>query len=246
MKNKKYIILFSFIIIYLVLIVVIKYVSDYNKVYIFFTDNYNIEYDGKWKIIDKSKLPNKKYIILKNGKYYIRSKVDIFDNISVGNEEFYNNVMGIYGHNIKYMEFSDEELSNEDNNFLSKVLLENNINISLDQIPYIEKKVVDLNNDGINESVYSISNNYDINIGQLFSLVVVKNNNDYVIIEMEEFESEYESYLPYLYFVNLNKDNDGEIIIKNTYSSLIGQKTKIISINKDLNKYKIIYEEAIK
>ena len=222
------------------------YIIESRKIYIFFTDNYNILYDGEWKIIDKSKLPNKKYTIIKDGKYYMKSKVDIYDEISVGNEQLYDNVMGIYGNNINYVEFSNEQLSTEDYDFLSKVLLENNINVSINQLPYIEKNIVDLNNDNINESVYSISNNYDIEIGQLFSLVIVENNYDYVIIDMEEFDSEYESYLPYLYFVNLDNDKKGEIIIKKTYSSLIGQRTKIVSINEQLNNYEKIYEEAIK
>ena len=116
----------------------------------------------------------------------------------------------------------------------------NLLSINSHQLSFLYKYEIDLNNDGNNEIVYAIANHYDIELGQLFSLVMIKNGK---IIDFNTFDEEFDAYIPYLYFINVNKK--ASIIFKNTYASMIGQDVKIISFDENLN-YEIIFEEDVR
>jgi len=241
MNKNKYVIVAIIAIVYLGISITIGATIENNKKYIFFADGNNLKYNKKWSIISNLQLPDKKYNLIKDGTYIGKETIEINKNIFVNNEEISGEFIG-YNGNIKYVEYSKEEITDSDYDIIKSLLIENNINVDSKDLPYIKKYAIDLDNDDIEEYIYSVSNNYNSDIGQLFSLVFISINENYVIIEIDKYEDQFKSYLPYLYFLDINNDNLSEIIIKNTYSSQIGQKVKIISLSKKLTDYRIIFE----
>jgi len=241
-NKKKYIIVAIIAIVYLGITITIGTILENNKKYIFFTDGNNLKYNKEWSVINNSELPKKKFNLIKEGSFIGKKHIEIKDKIFVNNEEISGEFIGYSGNNVKYVEYSEEEITNSDYNKINSLLVENNINIDSKNLPYIKKYTIDLDNDNVNEYVYSVSNNYKSDIGQLFSLVFISINENCVIIELNKFNDQFESYLPYLYFLDVNNDNLSEIIVKNTYSSLIGQKIKIVSFLQEITNYRIIFE----
>lgn len=237
MNKKPYIFLISIMCIIFVLILIFSIIKNVNTKYIIFSDGNHLKNDGKWSIISNDDVPEKEYKVVIKGNV-INSKLKVFDEeIYAGNTKIISDTIAYRGKNINNKYYKELELDLNDYQYLNQVLNQKNINIDISQLSFLYKYQIDLNNDGNNEILYAVANHYDTEIGKLFSLVTIKNGQ---ILDFNTFDDEFESYVPYLYFIEINKKTN--IIFKNTYASLIGQDVKIMSFDNNLN-YKIVYEE---
>lgn len=241
MNKKPYIVLLSIFCVVLIFIFGLLLIKDINAKYIIFADGNHLKNDGKWSIIDNDDIPNKKYKVVQNGNVVLESKLDVLEReIYAENIRIISDTIAYRGSNIDSQYYEDKYFDENDYQYLNQVLKEKSINVDSHQLSFLYKYEIDLNNDGNNEIVYAIANHYDIELGQLFSLVMIKNGK---IIDFNTFDEEFDAYIPYLYFINVNKK--ASIIFKNTYASMIGQDVKIISFDENLN-YEIIFEEDVR
>lgn len=243
MKKKNLIILGIIVCVYITVSLLINFLLNINNVYIVFPDNVNLKYEKTWQIFSDEETLNNQYEIIENGNFVSSRKLTIKDGIIYGdNVELVNDTIAYRGTKIGNIPYKNEELNEEDYKYLLNILNSKNINIDV-YLTLNIKYTLDLNGDGNLETIYSVSNNYDTELGKLFSIIVIKNNN--IIIQYNEFDSEYDSYIPYIYFIDLDKDNKVDMIIKNVYSSLTGQDIKLLSFKQDLS-YEYVFEEEIR
>lgn len=241
MNKKPYIVLLSIFCLLLIIVFGMLFIKDINTKYIIFADGNHLKYDGNWSTIDNGDIPNKKYKIIKSGNIIAENNLSILDEeIYAGNIEIISDTIAYRGSNMENKYYEEKEFDETDYSYLNQILNQKGINIDSHQLSFLYKYEIDLNNDENKETVYAVANHYNINLGQLFSLVIVKNNQ---IIDFSVFETEFDAYVPYLYFIGIDKK--ANIIFKNTYASMIGQDIKIISFDKNLN-YEIIFEEDAK
>lgn len=241
MNKKPYIVLLSIFLILFIFVFVMLFIKDINTKYIIFADGNHLKNDGKWSIIDNDGIPRKKYKVIQNGNVVIESKLDILDkDIYAGNIRIISDTIAYRGNNIISKYYEEKDFDESDYQYLNQILNQKGINIDSHQLSFLYKYAVDLNNDENSEIVYAVANHYDIEIGRLFSLVMIKNGE---VIDFNTFDEEFDAYVPYLYFIEINKKTS--IIFKNTYASMIGQDVKIISFDENLN-YEIIFEEDAK
>lgn len=241
MNKKPYIVLLSIFCVVLIFVFGILFIKDINTKYIIFADGNHLKNDGKWNIINNDDIPNKKYKVVQDGNVVLESKLDVLEKeIYAGNVRIISDTIAYRGNNIENKYYRDVDFEESDYQYLNQILNQKGINIDSHYLSFLYKYEIDLNNDGNNETIYAIANHYDIEIGQLFSLVMIKNGE---IIDFSTFEDEFDAYIPYLYFINIYQKSS--IIFKNTYASMIGQDVKIISFDENLN-YKIIFKEDAK
>lgn len=243
MNKKNLLVLIIIIILYLIISFGIDFLTKINNIYIVFPDNINIKYEKKWQIFTDEKTLKNKYQIIENGNPIESSKLTIKDDIIVGNNiELINDTIAYKGSKVSSISYEKADLNSDDYSYLNQILKSKNIIVDI-KLTLNSKYLIDLNNDGKKEIIYSISNNYDTEIGKLFSITIVKNNNH--IIQYNEFSSEYDSYVPSIYFIDINNDQKADMIIKNIYASLTGQDIKVLKFENDLS-YEYIFEEEIR
>lgn len=239
MKKKGYIVIVIILVAYLGLSLGIFVWKKLTDIYILFPDNVNLKYDGKFSILKK--IPNYSFNIYEKGELLSKNKVTIKDDtILYGELPLQDDLLGIRG-NVNILKYIDSNLENSDLIYLNNIMKTVGINVDLTNLSYLKKYIIDLNNDKTDEIIYALSNNWDTELGDLFSMVILKSNED--IIQFDQFSDEYEAYVPYLYFLDLKGNGKGEIILKNVYSSMMGQTIKILSFDKNLV-YNTIYEEV--
>lgn len=241
MKNK-YLILGIIVFVYLAAIFSFMIISDNNIKYIIFPDGECLKYKKRWEKVDVTDTPNKNYKIIKNGKFYLTSKLKVGEKITFNNENLQEEMFAYRGGNIGHINYSIEDIKEEDYVFLNNLLSEKEINADTKNISYLIKFVVDLNNDNMVEEVYAVSNHYNSQVGDLFTLILIKYQSEYAIIELDKFETEYQAYLPYIFILDVNGDKFGDLILRKRYSSMMGQTTKIMSFKNGFDNYEKIYD----
>lgn len=241
MKKNSLIFVGIIMILYLGISFFINFLININKMYIVLPDNINIKYEGKWKIFQDEKTLNNLYQVVDSGNPVKKAElVKKDDGIYASEISLEDDIIAYRGSKITNIVYQhDDELTETDYQYLSNTLYKKNISIDVEQI-IIKKYNIDLNDDSIEETIYVVSNNYNTDLGKLFSGILLKNTNEW--IEFSEFESEYKSYVPCIYFVDLYKDHLADMIIKNVYSSLIGQDVKLISFKDDLS-HEVLFED---
>ena len=160
--------------------------------------------------------------------------------ITYNSGELVNDTIAYRGLKLKNIDYQILNIEESDYNYLSNVLSSNNVNVNIRSATNVIKYQIDLNNDMNYEYFYSISNT-DWEIGDMFLMVVYSYNDQ--VLELEMFDDPYEACSSFLYFIDINKDNIGDVIEKKIYPSMVGQDVKIIEFDKTLN-YNIVYEEA--
>lgn len=242
MKKNSLILVGIIMALYLGISFFISYIININKMYIVFPDNINLKYQGKWEVFQDEKTLNNIYQIVDNGNPVKKSKLlKKEEGIYASELSLENNMLAYKGSRISNIVYQNNELTEADCQYLSNLLYRKNISINVKQI-ITKKYSIDLNNDNVEETIYIVSNNYDTDLGKLFSGILLKNTDEWM--EFDEFDSEYESYVPYVYFVDLYKDQKADMIVKNVYASLTGQDIKLISFKNDLS-YEILFDDKL-
>ena len=240
MKKSNLIFVGVIMILYLGISFFVSFLININKIYIVFPDNINIKYEGKWQLFQDEKTLNNLYQVVDSGNPVKKAElVKKDDGIYASEISLEDDIIAYRGSKITNIVYQNNELTETDYQYLSNSLYKKNISIDVKRIT-IKKYSIDLNNDDVEETIYIVSNNYDVDLGKLFSGILLKDTNEW--IEFSEFDSEYKSYIPCIYFVDLYKDHLADMIIKNVYSSLIGQDVKLISFKDDLS-HEILFED---
>lgn len=235
--KKKYIILGIVILVYVVIAVVIGMITAGNKKYIIFFDGKNLKYDKNWSVTNNS-VPDKTYNIVKDGVVEKTDKISFMSDLA--DEAVISRNIFAYSGNMKVVPYKKEEI--KDFNFVNEILNVNNIDINLDDVSRKYLYNIDINKDSINEEIYVISNTDRLN-GDLFSIIIVRNRENYAIIDIKKFDSEFGSYFPSLYLIDVDSDGRVEIILKKIYASNEGQKINILKVKEDIKDYDVIFRE---
>ena len=147
----------------------------------------------------------------------------------------YNGNMLALSGSIKYKiaNFTTHDI--EDKTYVNRVLKENNI--SEDSIlTYSYYTDIDLNNDGVLERIYTISNKFPYeDIGSLsFSYIFMIKNDKiiYLYKNKEELDDVYSGCNPYISnLIDIDEDNKLEVIIGCSYYSVEGTKYNLYKFN---------------
>lgn len=253
MKNKKtIIIIFSILVPYLVLIVLLFGSSELkDKIYsmdILLSSGakWHLE-DGKWSDINDEKEYNWKkfdvyinndlignYNLLYNKKWYVYdNKKNLID---------YNGTIVAIKGNKKYklINFHKSNFDTTGENLLKSILREKNINFSNN---FQGTKIsVDLDNDGKEEIIYTASNAFidDEMINRRYSIIFIKDDKTQIIYEdYQDVSMKYSMCVPKINtIIDLDKDSKYELITECDFYSIMGSCTSLYAMKN--NNYELI------
>ena len=148
------------------------------------------EYNNKtWQYSTQSKVEWKKFNVYSGlsyiGKYYLtnnNNKYYFFDDNNDSNDVQYPFIAISNGLNIELIDYFKEDIDNNDINIIFNYLKKKRINYDGDY-SIKNKYVIDLNNDGKNDSIYFISNQLYSN--DIFYVVFAKVGFKYIDISIE-------------------------------------------------------------
>lgn len=175
--------------------------------------------------VDNSYFGN--YKLLYDDKWYLFKNDDTPVN--------YNGNMLALSGSIKYKVANFTTHDIEDKTYVNRVLRENNI--SEDSIlTYSYYTDIDLNNDGVLERIYTISNKFPYeDVGNLsFSYIFMLKNDKiiYLYKNKEEIDDVYSGCNPYISnLIDIDEDNKLEVIIGCSYYSVEGTKYNLYKFN---------------
>ncbi len=254
MKNNKFLIIS---VITMVCLIIILIVLLWNRNVILNQDNNptieqpsinNPDYSNDYLIIDNTDIftyknnrftkvtlvPNSKFVVYVNnqkiGNYYLeKSNVwNLFDE----NNNYVNyegNILAFTNNNlnINVREVTVNEIDENDFEYIKQII---NIN-SINDLSLNSKIVVDLDHNGINDKIISVSNLDSDNQEKYYNLLYVDLNNKKQILINNIVKDEDVLIAPnyYLnYVVNINNENIDSIIITKGYYSNSGETTNLI------------------
>lgn len=248
-KNRRYIILIAILIIYIIIMIWwlgadnIKKVN--NSTTILVGDNTVWNYsDKKWLNITNQttvkEMDWKKFTVYldneKKGSYYLwhDDKWYLFDE-----DKNAVNATGKFlayrsNYNIKVKNFTETTVSND--TYIKEVLIENNLSPS-SEFTTQSMTLFDIDNDGIDERFYVISNVFalDFTPDTIFSIVfMVKDNKIYYIYNDISQNIGNNGCKPYLNsFIDVNEDDNYEIIVSCGKYSISEPVDMLYKFNKD-------------
>lgn len=161
----------------------------HDKLYIV-TNSYNIKYEnGKWATMDITDTRND-YETYIEGKYQGKYTIYYSDRMFVyNNGKRINKIGGIFAYRgtIK-LKFNDSDsintMSTEDRVVVDKALEKINVNTTYSNV-FFQKKYVDIDNDGVDEAIYYVTNNSDEESTQLFSILFIEDDGEIYIINSD-------------------------------------------------------------
>lgn len=238
-NNKSYIIVFIILIVYLLSALLIFKLGLFNKnySYIVFSDKSALRiYKKNYKFVDVDSeiLSNKKFKVYDYNEYLGEYNVSFDTTYRVYDDQynlirFNNDFIGIYSkkNDITLNTNYSEILNFDDLNLLQKILSENGIAYG----GYLTTSIKKLININGYDNVYLYNVSYDDYLdysGDLFSVVYVCIDNDYIVVDLsfgiaEDLETKYISAI-----VDLDADGTDEIIIDTMVFSESQSSTKKI------------------
>lgn len=161
------------------------------KLYIV-TNNYKIKYEyGKWKKMDDNS-NKEEYSFYEKGKFIGKYNAILLNKIFLYNDlnkeiDYDGYILGYRG-SLKFSFYEIEnnaEINENDKHYIDLVLEELKLNRN-SSLSFFQKKEIDINNDGIQEILYSI-NNYSMeeNSKEKFSIIFMVVNDKISIIAKE-------------------------------------------------------------
>ena len=247
--SKTIIIVFLIYSIIMIAIFLPAYLKRQGNLYIV-TNSIRIKYvNGTWSNIDKDNdYKLKQFNIYQDNEYLGKYEVLYANNLLSLYEKgksisYSGNIFGYRG-NIKldiYGTDSIDKLSDTDKVFVREALTElklNNTNLS-----YIEKKEIDVNNNGILDTIYCISNFYNEDDNpQRFSIIfMVKDGKvkiiDKIIVDSSEIDDC--RILSIMNILDIKKDKKMELLYTNNYSN--GSADSECAAIYDLSNNKLIH-----
>ena len=253
-KNKRYIVLITILIIYIIIMIwwlgADNVKKSNNSTTILVGDNTVWNYsDKQWLNITNNntikQMNWKKFNVYldneKQGKYYLwhDDKWYLFDEDKNAVNKTGQLIAFRSNYNIKVENFIETEV--EDNTYIHKVLLENDLSIS-SKFTTKSMTLFDIDNDGVEEQFYVISNVFalDFTPDTIFSIVfMLKDNKIYYIYNDISQNIGNNGCKPYLNsFIDVNEDNNYELIVSCGRYSISEPVDMLYGFNKE--KFKIL------
>lgn len=256
LENRKILI----IIISLLLILLISFITftiDDKDLYVISSPNTVFTYkDGEWKAEKNKRKYNKKYEVYIDGKYQdkYRAKYNKYEKTYEFKKGFKSQnitdlFLGFRGktkysvENANYLETNISDYKN-----IEKILIDNEIEYNIPDLPIKNKLVLDMNNDNINETIYFISNTFDDTTNKkafsLIALVDNTNNITYIHREVVGINNIYDICMPYFNSViDVEEDKNLEIITSCAYYSNIGTKNYLFNYKN--NNYNLLASNKV-
>ena len=227
---KKGLIIFALIIIGYILFAIygLPYIDSIFNKHIYIDNSVRWVYkNNKWSNIEYNSNSNinlKKYNVYNTnskkhvGKYNLKFEKDKWYIVNKGNYALYPVTMFAYkGTGIKIINYDINY--NLDKNIINKILTKFNIN-NYSEINLASSISVDLNNDGEDEIIYSISNMYSESAEDVyFSVMAIYEDGEYKIIKFEKMDENYlAKKIMFEVFAIMDYNNDGkyELLIEGT------------------------------
>lgn len=255
MENKKsYLVIIIILALYVAIVLLLKKnnVFEPKNNYIIFSDEQILEINkDKYSFVEKiDNLQNLNFKVYDYTTYlgdyqvnYIDGKYRVFgeDNSAI---KFNNDFLAIYStdDSIKLNTSNTELLNENDNYIIDKILKQENINSSIDNIQGY-KRIINIK--GEKKYLYNITNTDN---NQLFSILFIWNENDSLLIDKSIVSKENYINLKSFYvnaIIDIDNDGTDEIILNTLSYSQMGGKTKSI-LRYDKQKYKNIEIEKSK
>ena len=250
--KKKYIILFSVVIVYLVitfiLLAVTGNIDGIGKKYIVLSPDIVLTYKNDNLSLYTKKIKKKNIELYYNNEYMGSYKFSYKDNeiqfIDKNKNTFETHDNQFFGYskslNIDIIPFENNQMNDLEIEKLNQIL--NNLGISGYEILSISDKInIDYNNDGINDDIYIVSNLFLESINKkVFSLIYYLDENSnpvFIYKNINNTTSMYNLCVPSINnIVDLNKDSNYEMFIECNYFDNIGTEYSIYKFeNKSYN-----------
>lgn len=245
MKNKniyKTLIIINAIVIIIALIYVNFYQSRFNG-YIILPDN-NVYYKKGNSISEYNKnidKPQNIKVITSDNEYNLQftktnDDISYYENKKPTILEESLKIAYSKGLNIKLADFYTQRLDEEE---VNKILKEHNISKNSD-INVANKVSFDYNSDGINETIYFVSNLFDqteYNKAFSFAYYVKDGEIIYLVEQVEDYENAYDLCIPYIDAIaDFNSDNNYNLILGCEYFSEIPNKHEFYKLQDNIFK----------
>lgn len=247
--GKTVLIIFGLYLLIMVIFFLPAYIRSRGRLYIV-TNTVKIKYiNGKWSnIIDDKDYKLKKFNIYQDGEFlgkyrilYSNNLLSLYDNTKKIN--YNGNIFGYRGNlkldliNTEFVSTLNETDKYAINGALSELGLKNTNNLS-----YVEKKEIDVNNNGILDTVYCINNYYvDDDNNERFSIIfsIIDNNIkiiDKVITDNSGVEDS--EILSIMNVLDVKKDKKMELLYTRNYAN--GSADTECAVIYDLNRGKVM------
>lgn len=223
--SKTVLIILGFYLVVMLIIFLPKYIKLRKEKLYIITDNYRIKYEfGKWSFNNTDK--KEEYTFYENGEYkgkylaLLLDKIRLYDNGSKVN--YKGKILGYRG-SLKlevYNIIEDSKLEETDKLAIDKFLEKENIKATYDTL-YLQKAILDVDNDGTEETIYCVSNNLDENSQVAFAAIFVSDGDktDVLVSNSEKAEDKMMLKLYNLENIfDIKKDKKIEILYSTGYS----------------------------
>ena len=182
--------------------------------------------------IDDEKLYNVYVDNVYKGNYYLKfiKRWNLFDT----NDKYVQYEGKFLGHStnmsLNIQQFEVEELSYTDFTVINKIL---DMKLNIDSVLYQEKINIDLDSNGIKDTIINISNtDVDYNYDKYFNLIyVILNGKEEHVLVKNIVEPKYMYSNPTYnmnYILKINKDKYSSLIFTKSYFSEVGETTNVM------------------
>lgn len=225
-KNKKYIIIISILIIYLISMVFIfnkdLFINKKDKLYLMVSPDTRWIYEkGNWNNIDDvTQYSMKEFNTFVNSEFYgkyslvYNDKFYLFDE-NKKSQKYQGDLIAYRGSlPIDIIKFEQQKVGVNDE-FIQKVINDNDLQNKFTEV-YTWFVRIDIDNDGEFESIYTIDNTFSINQEKIFGIIFIVDDYKikYLYKNIDDGEYPYKNCKPYLKnIIDLNKDKNYEFIV---------------------------------
>lgn len=196
----KYKILIGIVVVYVIIIGILLYIKEMNKIQLILYPDVAIEYDGKsWSKINFNQ--DKEYNIYLDNHFSSRGYIKDNDGeITINDKMVYNYLAS--NKEIKLIDFYEKEVDESEKNEILEMAKINSNFVTINS-----KIDIDYDKDGKIETLYFISNSYNSGNDDLFSLIYAKDEEGTFILN-RKYPSEKDTRTCYLdSIVNINNSN---------------------------------------
>lgn len=203
-------------------------------------------YNGNWIKSNRGVINNtslETYINNTYSGYYTYKMGNVWNLFDGDNYVSYDGILIGFTKGLGLLEnISRVDINGNDLNDINSVL---NINVGIDDILYYDKVNVDLDNNGIIDSIVYVTNITDETLNNYFSLLYVVLNGEVLVLKNDKINNDNFYEVPIYKIkgvINIDKNMKDNIIIEKGYFSDVN-KTGNIMYEYNNNKYNIVVED---
>lgn len=251
--KRKYMILGVVLIIYVVLMISLLYFFNGKKeetIYYVISPNTTLRYiDEKFESVNNILLENKNFNLYMNQEYIENYELRKFKNVwyyvedTGANHRISDEFFATTNANLNVLSFEKEELNEDDILSIATILYDLNI-VDEREMTFGEKVVLDIDNDQMQEIIYTVNYSYKKDGKQeKMNLLLLNDNEKISIIDQKKLDKNvvmYDCFRIINNIIDINPDQKYEIVSSCTYFDQIGTCHEIYQLKN--GKYKKIYK----